>query len=188
MDRYKKLLASFIEVVTFLLAAFSGFLKNVAPPDATGASYDVGILSFLLLIVLLTISAMSRLARRPMGRKWLVAGVVCFVLALPAAYGYPKILRAHTYAPKFDAKTRHVKASSEYLTKPAKQFADEHPTESSAADLEQNFAYDDIWTKEGLELAEQKLLLGYAWLVLALCTAIFCLVEANVADKPTTEG
>jgi hypothetical protein len=48
------------EVVTFILASFGGYLKNIAPPDPVGASFPVGALWFLALILLMIIAAISR--------------------------------------------------------------------------------------------------------------------------------
>jgi hypothetical protein len=87
MKDYKKVLVSFIQVVLFLFLAFGGFLKKIAPPDETKTSYYVGILSFLVLITLLIVSAV---ARRAPGQKHRPARIkpriVCFFFAITAAF------------------------------------------------------------------------------------------------------
>ena len=53
----KDVLISGIEIASFLLAAFGGFLTDIAPPDEVNASFAVGMASVLVLIVLLLVSA-----------------------------------------------------------------------------------------------------------------------------------
>jgi hypothetical protein len=181
MKDYKMLLTSFIEVTTFLLASFGGFLKKVAPPVQVGASYPVGMLSFLVLIILLIVSALGR--RRPENashKLWLAAGTVLFVLALTSGILYPSILSRYTYPEQIGLDARKVRASDEYLTTDARQYRDANPS-ATPEDLEQNLPDNDVWTASGIERAETKLLVTYAVLVLSVAGAIFCLLESNMA-------
>jgi hypothetical protein len=189
MRDYKKFLTSSIQVVTFLFCSFSGFLKRIAPPDQTGVSYAVGILSFLVLVVLLIVSAVGRQGSAGTYRIWwIVAGVIFFVSALPAVFFYPRTLTLYTYLPFDRPDIRHIAASEEYFTPSVKTYISEHPGEASPAQLERNFNYDDIWTSEGIARSERMLLAMYAWLVLTLASAIFCLLEANLAKSATGVG
>lgn len=189
MRDYKKLLISFIQVVTFLFCSFSGFLKRIAPPDQAGASYAVGILSFLVLIILLIVSAVGRQGSAATYQKWWIAtGVACFVLALPAAVIYPRTLNLYTYSPSDEPEIRHIKALEEYLTPAAQNYISGNGGSISPAQLEENFNYTAIWTSEGIARAEQMLLVTYAWLVLTVASAIFCLLEANLAKSATSVG
>ena len=182
MRDYKKLLTSFIEVVTFLLASFGGFLKNVAPPVRAGASYPVGVLSFLMLIILLIISALARKQTDGTSRKrWMVAGVVLFVAALISGLSYPAMLSDYTYPGDSELQARKIQASDGYLTSDARQYKQANPT-ATPEDLVQNLPNGDVWSARGIKRAEMTLLITYAVLVLSVAGAIFCLLEANVSD------
>ena len=181
MKDYKNLIASFIEVVVFLFASFGGFLSKIAPPDETNPSYYVGIVSFLVLIVLLIVSAVSRRSPGVKHRRaWLTAGISCFIVAVPAAFLYPRMLHKYTYPfpPERPTETR-VNGSESGLTEIAKEWVRENPLESSPGVLARKFPPGQVWTQESIEHARTILLVSYVSLVLSLATAIFCLVEAN---------
>ena len=181
MNGYKKLLASFIEVVAFLLAAFGGFLKKVAPPLQVGASYPVGILSFLTLITLLAISAFARQRTDPAAkRRWAIAGIVLGALALGAGIAYLHALDSYTYPQRSALESRKICAADTYLTPDAARYRLTNPG-ATAEDLEQNLSDNDIWTSAGIERAETALLVSYLVLVLSIAAAVFCLIEANMS-------
>jgi hypothetical protein len=177
----KALLTSFVEVVTFLLTAFGGFLKKIAPPDQTGASYAVGAMSFLMLIVLMIASAVGRnkVEKRP-SRGWVIAGVVLFFFALTAAFVYPYVLSRYTYPQFADPKTRRINASVEYLSPDARRYLSANPN-ATPEELDRNLPDGDIWTHAGIQRAELWLLAAYACLVLSISGAIFSLLEANLS-------
>jgi hypothetical protein len=177
----KALLTSFIEVATFLFAAFGGFLTKIAPPDQSGVSYAVGIMSFLVLIVLMTLAAVGRKApSKELHRRWMITGVVFFGFSLGASFLYPQILSQYTYPQHTDPKTRHISASDKYLTPDARQYKFANP-DATAEDLDRNLPDGDIWTPAGIKHAESWLLAAYTFLVLSIAGAIFCLLEANLA-------
>lgn len=180
MNPSKKLLASFIEVVTFLLAAFGGFLKKVAPPLEVGASYPVGILSFLTLIALLAISAFGRSRANAATRKrWAVAGVILGVVALIAGIAYLHALNSYTYPQNADLAGRKIRAADAYLTPDAARYRQVTPG-APAEDMAQNLPDDDVWSPKGIQRAQTILLVSYLVLVLSIACAIFCLIEANM--------
>jgi hypothetical protein len=181
MNAYKTLLASFVEVVTFLLAAFGGFLKKVAPPLQVGATYPVGILSFLTLIALLAISAFGRRRSDPAAkRRWAIAGVCLGVMALVAGIAYLHALDTYTYPQSSELESRKICSTNAYLTPDAARY---RRTNSGATteDLEQNLPDNDIWTSAGIRRAENVLLITYLVLVLSIAGAVFCLIEANLS-------
>lgn len=181
----KKLLTSFGQVVVFLFSAYGGFLKKIAPPDETGTSYAIGVLSFLVLIVLMIVSAAARHAPGTKYRRAsLSAGIVCLGLAIPAAFLYPRMLDRYTYSypPEKPTETR-VKGADTALTDDAREWTRENPRESSPGILARKLPRDDIWTPESIEHAKSVLLASYASLVLSLATAMFCLMEANVDTR-----
>jgi len=186
MNDYKKLLTSFVEVVTFLLASFGGFLRKIAPPDQVGASYPVGILSFLMLILLLAIAAMARKTpTRTTAKRWTVAGILFFVLALPPSFLYPYLLSHYTYPRDAELSRRQVGAPEKYLTPDARQYKLVNPG-ASVEDLSQSLPDGDVWMRPGIERTEFLLLGTYTCLVLTLAGSIFCLLEANIRGEVHT--
>jgi len=190
MKDYKSALASFIEIVTFLLAAFGGFLKQIAPPSQVGASFPVGIVSFLMLIILMLFSAVGRIAPSDKVRKrWIAVGMVFFLLALPASFIYPNALSKYTYPSDAKLEDRKICASDNYLTDDARAFKTAHPEDATAQGLERNLPKGDVWTPQGITKAQQLLLAAYAILVLTISSAIFCLLEATLGSKtPAAPG
>jgi hypothetical protein len=179
---YKSLLISFVEVVAFLLASFGGFLKTIAPPEQTGAPYAIGILSFLVLVLLLIISALARSAPgEKFRRNWIIAGAVAFVTALPPAVFYPRALGRYTWAYPPENPVQRLRGLDKDFTRQVKDFLKDNPDQNKPEILARNFDIDGIWTAESLIRASTKLLLLYAWLVMSLATAVFCLLEANAA-------
>jgi hypothetical protein len=178
----KKLLTTFIEVVLFLFAAFSGFLRTIAPPSETNASFAVGIASFFVLIVLMLVSAIAREAPvKKFRRGWIKAGAICFLIALPLGLLYPWVLGKLTYRyPPANPVAQHVAGWE--LTETAKNFIRQNPGANSPGELEFNLPYAEIWTESSVSKAKLVLLLHYTALVLALSVAIFCLLEANIGD------
>ena len=180
MKDYKKLLVAFVEVITFLFASFGGFLKKIAPPDQVDASYPVGIMSFLMLIILLAISALGhRQVVKTTFRKWMSAGALFFVLTLPACFLYPYMVSHYTYPQHSQLDKRRLSASDDYLTPDARQYKATNPN-ATPEELDRNLPDGDVWTSAGIERTESRLLVIYAWLVLSLSGAIFCLLEANL--------
>lgn len=178
MKDYKRILTSFIEVVVFLLASFGGFLKKIAPPTEAGASYPVGIMSFLVLITLMIVSIMGRhWPPKIASRRWTIAGIVLVLLAVPASFVYPYALSHFTYPRNADLQSRHINASDRYLTPDARQFKLAHPN-STSEELDRNLPDGGVWTEAGVERSDTWLLAAYLSLVLSLSGAIFCLMEA----------
>lgn len=182
---YKKNLVSFVQVVLFLFLAFGGFLKKIAPPDETNFSYHVGIVSFLVLITLLVVSAVARRKPGPKHRRaWMSVGIVFFALAVLSSFLYPGVLDKYTYPYPPEAPTEvRVKGLDNDLTEAAREWVKDHPLESRPGVLARKLPKDEVWTRESVEHAKMVLLFSYASLVLSLATAIFCLIEANAETR-----
>jgi hypothetical protein len=177
---YKKVLVSLIQVVLFLFLAFGGFLKRVAPPDEANPGFYVGIVSFFVLIILLVIAALARRLPGARNRRgWMLGGIACFLVAIPCAVIYPKMLHKYTYASPDYPRRLRVKGSDDGLTKVVKEWLQEQPYVPDASELVRKFPPGQVWEKEAIERARTTLLLSYAALVLSLATSIFCLLEAN---------
>ena len=182
MKAYKDLLTSFVEVIVFMTAGFGGFLKKIAPPAGPISSYAVGILSFFMLVALMIVSVAGRRRSSMASRrlKWLIAGSFFFVIAIIAAFIYPRLLDKFTFPRETAFSERHINASDAYLKADARGFIAAHPDESSPEALFRNLPSDDIWTSAGISRAQSQLLAAYTCLVLSLSAAIFCLLEANL--------
>jgi len=183
---YKSILTSFIQVVTFLFASFGGFLKTIAPPEQVQASYSIGILSFLVLIILLIISAVARTAKGvKFKRHWIIAGATAFALALPPSYFYHVALNSYTWSYPPENPVKRLRGLDSDYTEEVKSFLmNNNINVYPLTELVRNFEIDAIWTPQSLKKASAKLFVLYAWLVLSLATSIFCLLEANTV---TTE-
>jgi hypothetical protein len=183
MRGYKALLTSFVEIVTFLLAAFGGFLKKIAPPEQTGSTYAVGLLSFFVLIALMIISALARSAPgEKFRRSWIIAGAVAFLLAIPPSFLYTSARATYTWWYPPDHPVERIRGADADLTPEVKAFLKDNPGLSSPEKLARKFDLSEIWTPDSLHKASTRLLGFYAWLVLSLATAVFCLVEANATS------
>ena len=182
MLRHSRLLTTAVQVVVFLFSSFGGTLRRLAPPQSVNADQVVGILSFLVLILLLMVSGISRTLGRRAGRYWIAAGATAFVLALVPAYQYPVQLRRHTWEYPPGSGIQRLKGLESDFTPEVREYLATHPGagEDDPTRLARNFELAQIWSPASLEAASRRLLLLYSWLVLALATAVFCLIEANV--------
>lgn len=98
MSVVRRHLATFIQIVIFLFAAFGGFLDGIAPPDQASPKFAVRLGSFLVIIVLLIVSAISKSTPAArFRRRWIWAGVVCSFIAVIAGLFYPYVLGKFTY-------------------------------------------------------------------------------------------
>jgi hypothetical protein len=183
MTDYRRLLTLVVQVVVFLFSSFGGFLERVAPPEQSGARYVVGILSFLTLLALLSISAIARVAPGAKYRKgWIIAGVTASALAIPAAVMYPMSVRTYTWAYPSDKPVQRIRGL-EYSDL-VKAYLKDNPGQSSDPnELAGKFEVSDLWTPDSISRASTRLLVLYGWLVLSLATAVFCLLEANSVPR-----
>jgi|GEM_PF-2337523 len=181
----KKRLVVFVQVVVFLFAAFGGFLTDIAPPAQTNPKFAVGLSSFLVLILLLIISAVAGgAAAGKLYKKWLVAGIALFVLALVAGFLYPWVLGKLTYVyPPLPEPPEAWRVQGLKYTKQAEDLMKQPPGNWTPGRLELELPYEDIWTADSVGNAKALLLLNYVALVMSIAGAIFCLLEANL-KKP----
>lgn len=185
----RKHLSTFIQIVVFLFAAFGGFLSGIAPPEPTNPKFAVGLSSFLVLIALLIVSSISGKGRTGNYRKWIWAGGICLVLVVTSGLLYPYLLGKFTYVypPPPDTPVAWRINGSE-LTETAQSFIRENPGTYTPGQLELELPYDQIWTADSLARAKMTLLITYILLVLAIATAVFCLLEANFKRRASSEA
>jgi hypothetical protein len=180
LTRNSRILTTAVQVVVFLFSSFGGTLRRLAPPQAVDVDQLVGISSFLVLIVLLIVSAISRTRRGRDRRSWITAGIALFVLSLVPAYFYPIQLERHTWENPPGREHRLLKGLDSDFTPAVQRYVAAHPDEGhDPQQLARNFETNQIWTPESLAQAAMRLRLLYVSLVLTLTTAVFCLIEAN---------
>jgi hypothetical protein len=178
----KKIAGKAVETVTFILAAFSGFLKSIAPPDETKASMMVGIVSFSTLVVLLFVSAIAQ--GKPNAkhkRYWLAAALVLLVSFLISGFVYSgDRTRLLFLWPPDEANQQLYVGGGDGLTLKAQDAKRLHP-ELTPAQLVLGFGGIDrrtaVWPAEAIQHAGRRLNFDYVIMVLSLATAIFCLTE-----------
>jgi hypothetical protein len=173
-------LARGIEVVGVLFAAFGGFLAGIAPPQAADARFAVGISSFLALIILFTIVAVTKKKYR---KTWIITAVALFVVAAGAAYYYKTSLDALTFEyPPGSTQAEHIAGTE--LTQAARDYRQQHEGISNAQLLARFGGLQNkgkVWPEESVRSARARLIVSYVILVLAIASAIFALTEGALA-------
>jgi heme/copper-type cytochrome/quinol oxidase subunit 3 len=173
-------LASGIEIVVILFAAFSGFLVGIAPPGDADARFAVGIGSFVSLIALLLTKALAR--ERPAKRYkrvWIISAIILFAGVIASAFIYKQKYDALTFEyPPGSTKAEHVAGTE--LTQEAQLYQQEHPGISNAQLLAKygGLEYKSrVWPEWSLRKARIWLVTSYLTLVLTLSGSIFALTE-----------
>ena len=167
-----------------LMAAFAGYLHNVAPPDGlTGdSSTAVGIASCGIVIVTLVLASLPEGAWQ--GRRrgaWIAIGAASGVGFILVILQYHARYRELVFAYPADAParaTRYVRGTT--LTPPAESYVASRPG-LSAAELLAAFGgvgrIERVWVRETVSSAEQKLLYWYIGAVALLAFSLFSLAE-----------
>jgi hypothetical protein len=179
------LIARGIQGVTFLFAAFGGFLTGIAPPEEADAKFAVGVASFLALFMLLVVSAISR--KKPSGRArklWLAGSVAFFVGGIASASAYFLATERLTFPyppearlPKYVAGTQLTAAGRSFVER------EEAAQRRRLSNAELVAAFGGLAMREALwepqSISRAKLYLISLYVLLALCFAgmIFGVVE-----------
>jgi hypothetical protein len=192
----KDYLAKAFEIVTIILAGFSGYLKGIAPPDETGASFWVGVVSFATLLIFLVVLTLARGKLRSEQKKyWLGAALILFVLFIRFAFAYQtdRELLTFLWPPNEDPKSLYVGGGTS-LTSKAQAAKDRDPSLTSAqlvagfGGIDKDLGVDRrsaVWPPEAIQSARKKLSVDYLVLVLSIATAIFCLTEGILPRDQT---
>lgn len=178
-----KYLIKGIEIIGILFAAFGGFLIGIAPPQEADAKFAVGVSSFLALIILFIISALSN---KEYQKRWLISGIVLFFVILFAAYNYKSNYDnlAFEYPPG-NSQVEHIAGTE--LSQDAIDYKNEHPGLSNSQLLAKFGGLQNkerVWKKESISQAGTKLIGSYVFLVLVIASAIFALTEGVLSQTP----
>jgi hypothetical protein len=175
----KTILTSAVQVITLLFAAFSGYLKWIAPPEEADAKFAVGIASFLALLLLLFAKSLGgNLSKGRHKRLWLTIASVCFFVSIASALSYKYNSEKLTFAyPPESAIAQYVGGSE--LTPEASAYrkqTNKTPSEIVAAygGLAQR---EKVWESRSIRAAKLLLISNYLALTLSLACSIFCLTE-----------
>lgn len=180
----RDLLVKGIEIIGVLFAAFGGFLVGIAPPQAPDAKYAVGISSLLALIVLFAIVALAKKKHR---KRWIITGLVLFVVTMGAAYYYKALYDELTFAyPPGYSKVEHIAGTEK--TAEAEKYLKEHQGLSNAQLLAKFGGLENkgkVWPETSINSARRKLITSYVILVLAIAGSIFAFIEGALGAGPT---
>lgn len=173
-----------IEVVGVLFAAFGGFLVGIAPPHTADARFAVGLSSFIALIILFIISALSK---RRFKNYWLIAGCALVVLILAIGYGYKASYDRLVFEyPPGSADAEQI-AGTELTSDAADYIKENHGI--SSAQLLFDFGglpnKELVWKADSIRNARMQLIVLYVSLVLSISGAIFSLTEGVLAQPPS---
>jgi protein-S-isoprenylcysteine O-methyltransferase Ste14 len=192
----KDVVARSVETVTFILAAFSGVLTTIAPPEETTVSMTMGIVSFAALIILLFVSALTQDKPKASNKKyWLVVAAILFLAFLVLAYQYDSDRNRLTFLwpPNQPEQKLFVNGGDQY-TPTAQAVHVAHP-DYTPARLVSGFGGIDkrmsVWPAEAIQGASKRLKVEFVFMVLALAAAIFCLTEGILLrnnDPPDSDN
>lgn len=177
----REIVGKAVEVVTFLLAGFSGFLERIAPPDETGASFAVGVASFAAMIVFLFVAALAQGRRRLRRKKyWFTAAASFSLLFLVSAFAYQDARSTYTFLwpPNDDPQELYV--AGDTLTPQAQQAKNNDPGLTSVRLVSGFGGIDErtaVWTEDSIRRVRLMLSLEYVLIVLSAAATIFCLTE-----------
>jgi hypothetical protein len=183
-----KILKSAAQIVTFLLAAFGGFLRGIAPPEETRAALALGLSSFLCLILFLLVTALAQTLTR---RFWLVASAAAAVSLVVATIVYQRQSQELTFvwAPSGDT---YVIGDGHLTPKAAE--ARQHDPSLTNYDLVAGFGGIDkttgidrrnaVWPESAILSASRQLTFDYLWVVLSAAVAVFCAIEGVMRAPP----
>jgi hypothetical protein len=174
------ILSRSVQTVAFLFAAFSGFLKGIAPPEEREARFAVGTASLLSLCIFLLVSNWIRKRRSTLleRRLWFALAGALTLSAAGTAFAYHYNTNRLTFGYPPDNPHGHYIAGTEYLPAAAALAAQGQlsPPEVVAkfGGLPNTFL---VWRPESIERAQLILISNYLLFVLSLAGAIFSLIE-----------
>lgn len=174
-----------IEIVGILFAAFGGFLAGIAPPQEADARFAVGISSFLVLIILFIVSALSDKKYR---RAWIIVAACLLIISVGSAFYYKTTYNSLTFEyPPGSKEVEHIAGTE--LTELAKSYKQQHEGISNAQLLAGFGGLQNkgkVWKEDSINAARTKLIFSYVALVLAIASAIFALTEGALGSTPAS--
>ncbi|HET6175617.1 MAG TPA: hypothetical protein VFE61_01715 [Candidatus Sulfotelmatobacter sp.] len=180
----KKAITGAIGTVAVLFAAFSGFLKGIAPPEGPTAMVSVGGASFLALCIVLFLSAAAKKGARTKERKFLVVigGVLAVIsAAMMLTYWHNRERLTFAYPPE-DPQAEYIAGT--HYEPAAKAWADQRKRSKGqvVADFGGLPNRHLVWSDASIQGATITLITNYLFCVLSIAGAVFCLAQATATS------
>jgi hypothetical protein len=174
----RQVLVRAVEVVAFLLAAFGGFLKGIAPPEEATAGFSIGTASFLMLCVFLLLSTRVRKKSRTAERiLWVRIGAVLTVAAFAAGLLYWQNRNRLTFSyPPENPQAEYI-AGTQYTSMAAALAAAELSSSQIVARFGGLPNRHLVWSPDSIARASMILVVNYLLFVLSIAGAVFSLAE-----------
>jgi hypothetical protein len=176
-----------IQVVTFLFAAFNGFLLNIAPPEEVETRFAVGMGSLIALFSLLLISSIIKTrVIKSVKKLWIIISLCFFIIMVISVYYYKLNMVQLTFSyPPENPKTYYITGLE--MTTEAKQYSEKFSPGKSVSELVADFEgpqfKERVWTKESIEKAKMRLTINYLIVILSTSIMIFSLTEGILTVK-----
>jgi hypothetical protein len=173
-----------VGAVGFLLAAFSGFLRGIAPPEES--AYSVGIASFLMLCIVLLLSTRARNGTTLSSPKlWIGLSAALTVVAAGSAILYWQSREKLTFQYPPERPEGEYVAGTQYTSR-AQAWAE--ATGQNASQIVAKFGgltqRNRVWSDDSIRRAKLILVTTYLCCVLSLAAAVFSLVELSAPRAP----
>ena len=188
----RSLIARAIGIVTFLFAAFGGYLRTIAPPEEANSRSAVGFASILCLCLLLLITGLLqwRLVKH-YKQGFLFGAAILFVLAVVSGlvykYNYDRLVFAYPPEEKTPSRIAGLSLSGE-----AEKKKDGRSNSQLVADFGGLPNIELVWSDESIRRAKLLLIVNYVAFVLCVAGIVFGLSEGLLAPsqpdaaQPTT--
>ena|SRR2546425_843131 len=174
----KEYLAKAVGVVTFVFAAFSGYLKGIAPPEEADASSAVGLGSFFVLIILLLVSVLGRNQVQQRHKKtWLALLLVLAIVAVTSGVMYKGKRDRLTFSYPPDRITAEYVAGIVPTSEAQQYFSKGYSASEVVAKFGGMENRQRVWKSESINKAKMLLTVNYLVFVLSLAAAVFGFVE-----------
>ena len=174
-----------VGAVGFLLAAFSGFLKRIAPPEES--AYSVGIASFLALCIVLLLSTRAKTGSKPARAKlWIGLSAMLSVIAAATAIVYWQYREKLTFQYPPESPEAEYVAGTQYTPR-AQAWAQStgHNASQIVAEFGGLAQRNRVWSDDSVRRAKLILITTYVCCVLSLAGAVFSLVELSAPRAST---
>jgi hypothetical protein len=180
----RPILARTIEAVTFIFAAFSGFLKSIAPPEETNSRFAVGTASFLVLCILLLVSATrSQRQRKSIRRVWIGLGISLTIVFAFAVIAYKHNLDNLTFGyPPENPSSVYVKGTEYTPLAEGLRAKNRLGPSQMVAEFGGLPNRQLVWSEASIERSSTILLANYLVLVTSVSGAVFSFVEFKMKD------
>ena len=175
----RQLLIRAVQAVTFLFAAFSGFLKGIAPPEGETSVFAIGTASLLTMCIFLGLSGRSnKTIARERALRW-AGGVLTAIAALAALFYFQSLERLTFRYPPGTGEAKYI-AGTELTPDAAKLIAANGFTSPVVVAKFGGPEFKElVWTKESIQRSRTILISIYLFFVLSIAGAIFAFMESQ---------